>query len=179
MSVRIVLEMAFLDVGPIMFGGTEGVIHFFKTKRVLASSMQCTRLVGMQTFASSTKTVYIRCNVAMQSCTRKDVMDGAGWWCPSCKTRQALRTGSFISKSKLTLQTWLMLIHFWARQNPVLDTADCTKVSKNTTIDVYQWLREVCSTRLIRDGPVMLGGPGIIVQIDESLFNHKPKVLVL
>ena len=102
MSVRIVLEMAFLDVGPIMFGGTEGVIHFFKTKRVLASSMQCTRLVGMQTFASSTKTVYIRCNVAMQSCTRKDVMDGAGWWCPSCKTtqacpscktRQALRTG--------------------------------------------------------------------------------------
>ena len=60
MSVRIVLEMACLDVGPIMFGGTEGVIHFFKTKRVLASSMQCTRLVGMQTFASSTITVYIR-----------------------------------------------------------------------------------------------------------------------
>lgn len=29
---------------------------------------------------------------------------------------------------------------------------------------------------LINDGPVMLGGLGVIVQIDESLFKHKPKV---
>ena len=51
-------------------------------------------------------------------------------------------------------------------------------VGKNTAIDVYQWLREVCSTRLINDGPVRLGGPGVIVQIDESLFRHKQKVPV-
>ena len=48
----------------------------------------------------------------------------------------------------------------------------------NTAVDVYQWLREVYSTRLINDGPVVLGGPGVIVQSDESLFRHKPKVCV-
>ena len=42
--------------------------------------------------------------------------------------------------------------------------------------DVYQWLREVCTTRLIQDPPIVLGGPGKVVQIDESLFRHKPKV---
>ncbi|KAL5459946.1 hypothetical protein EMCRGX_G033345 [Ephydatia muelleri] len=31
------------------------------------------------------------------------------------------------------------------------------------------------TTRLINDGPVMLGGNGVVVQIDESLFKHKPK----
>ena len=25
-------------------------------------------------------------------------------------------------------------------------------------------------------GPVVLGGVGVVVQIDESLFKHKPKV---
>ena len=59
---------------------------------------------------------------------------------------------------------------FWARQNPVSDTAECAKVALNTAIDVYEWLR------LINDGPVILGGVGVIVQIDESLFKHKPKV---
>ena len=27
--------------------------------------------------------------------------------------------------------------------------------------------------------PIQLGGPVVVVQIDESLFNHKPKVSVL
>ena len=96
----------------------------------------------------------------MVECTRSDVADGCGWKCSSC----------------LTLQTWITLLHFWSRQNPVYDTAECAKVSPNTAVDVYQWLREVCSTRLINDGPVVLGGVGVVVQIDESLFKHKPKV---
>ena len=41
--------------------------------------------------------------------------------------------------------------------------------------DVYRWLREVCSTKLLQS-PIVLGGPGVIVQIDESLFRHEVKV---
>ena len=42
---------------------------------------------------------------------------------------------------------------------------------------MYQWLREVCSYRLVNVDPqIKLGGQGIVVDIDESLFRHKPKV---
>ena len=67
-------------------------------------------------------------------------------------------------------------MYFWAREYPVSDAAEEAEVEK-TAIDIYQWLRQVCSTRLITDGPVVLGGPGVVVEIDESLFQHKPKVV--
>ena len=93
-------------------------------------------------------------------------------WCPHCKGRKSIRDDSFFAKSRLTR---LVLTHFWAREYPVDDAAEEGEVQEKTVIDIYQWLREVCSTRLITSGPV-LGGPGAVVQIDESLFRHKPKV---
>ena len=110
---------------------------------------------------------------------RNDVTDGVSWWCRTCKSRKSIREGSFFSKSRLTLQKWLILMYMWAREYPVKDAAEEAEVQEKTAIDLYQWLREVCSTRLIADGPVVLGGPGSIVQIDESLFRHKPKVVTI
>lgn len=107
--------------------------------------------------------------------SRNDVSDGVSWWCRRCKGRKTIREGSFFSKSRLTLQQWLLLIYWWARQYPVTDAAKETNVDKGTACDVYRWLREVCSTRLLRTR-IVLGGPGVIVQIDESLYRHKPKV---
>ena len=62
---------------------------------------------------------------------------------PAKRTGQSERGVFFFAKSKITLQTWVMLLHFWSRQNPVSDTAECAKVALNTGVDVYQWLREV------------------------------------
>ena len=51
------------------------------------------------------------------------------------------------------------------------------EVTEASACAVYQWLREVCSTRLLST-PIKLGrGAGHIVQIDESLMRHKPKVM--
>ena len=86
------------------------------------------------------------------------------------------QAGKFFSKSRLSLQKWLLLIHFWLREYPVKDAASDIEVDKNTACDVYRWLREVCSTKLLAT-PIILGGPGVIVQVDESLFRHKPKVI--
>ena len=49
------------------------------------------------------------------------------------------------------------------------------EVLKHVAIDVYQWLRESCLTKLTNQS-IQLGCPGSIVYIDKSLFQHKPKV---
>ena len=95
--------------------------------------------------------------------------------CPTCNKEVALRKDSFFEKSKLPLKKWLLLIHHWARQHMVTVAAESLEVTESTACTVYQWLREVCSTKLCSTR-ILLGGPGKIVQIDESLFNHKPKV---
>ena len=70
----------------------------------------------------------------------------------------------------------MVLIYFWVRQYPVTDAHEEAEVGEHTAIDIYQWLREVCSQKLLGDPQIVLGGPHTIVQIDESLFRHKPKV---
>ena len=150
--------MSLLDIGPIAFGPTDDLIAWFRAKRLLARSQDCSN-----------------CNVPMRQGTRKDVTDGLVWRCPQCKTTKSIREGSFFTKSRLTLQKWLLLIHFWVKQYPVTDVAVDVEIDKNVGCAVYKWLREVCSTKLLQS-PIILGGPGVVVQVDESLFRHKPKV---
>ena len=49
-----------------------------------------------------------------------------------------------------------------------------TGLSNHTIIDAFTCLREICG-RYLQENPIQLGGPGIIVQVDESQFSHKPK----
>ena len=68
-------------------------------------------------------------------------------------------------------------MYWWVRQYPVCDAAQEAKVEKKSAIQAYQYLRDIYSWRLLnQDAPLLLGGPGTVVQIDESLFRHKPKV---
>ena len=69
----------------------------------------------------------------------------------------------------------MILMYWWARNYPVTDAASEAEVTEASACSVYQWLREVCTTRLLST-PIRLGGSGAVVQIDESLFRHKPKV---
>ena len=57
-------------------------------------------------------------------------------------------------------------MHWWAQNYPVTDAAREAEVTEATACAVYQWLREVWTTRLLHT-PIRLGGPDI-VQIDES-----------
>ena len=81
----------------------------------------------------------------------------------------------FFLKSRLPLQKWLLMLYLWAREYLVSDAAEEAEISSRVAIDIYQWLREVCTAKLLQT-QIILGGPGVVVQIAESLFRHKPKV---
>ena len=132
-------------------------ISFLQRKGLLAISITCS------------------CGTQMALGEKSDLSDGHIFRCSSCKTTKSVRHGSFFSKSKLKLSQWIIIIYWWVRQYPVSKAAEESGASRKVTIDIYQWLREVCSTRLLQQR-IQLGGPQKIVQIDESLFKHKPKV---
>ena len=149
---------SFLHLGQYLFGGDRCIIAYLRNKHLLAQSMTCSR-----------------CGIPMHEARRRDISDGFRWRCRQCKTSKSIRDGSFFSKSRLSLQKWLLLIYLWARDYPVKDVAQEAEIDRNNACDIMQWFREVCSATLIRNG-IKLGGPGKVVQIDESLFRHKPKV---
>ena len=56
-----------------------------------------------------------------------------------------IRAGSFFDKSRMTLQQWLMLLFYWTDDLPVCKAAKRAQVSEHSSIDVFEWLRGVCS----------------------------------
>ena len=69
----------------------------------------------------------------------------------------------------------LLILYLWAREYPVSDAVEEAEISSRVAVDIYQWLCEVCTAKLLQT-QIILGGPGVVIQIDESLFRHKPKV---
>jgi len=136
-------SISILDIGSIVFEETE-----LTDLHLLASNMVCSS-----------------CNSPMTQRQKLDISNGFIFRCGSCQTTKSLRTGSFFSKSKPSSNGW------WVREYPVTDAAEEAKVGRDTAIDVYQYFRELCPTKLIQ-----LGSPGKVIQIHESLFRHKPKV---
>jgi hypothetical protein len=149
------LKMSLLEIGPVIFGSTEGLIDHLRS---LADHCNCTR-----------------CGVAMRQRPRND---GFSWWCPQCKTRKSIRDRSFFTKSRMTLQKWVLLMHCWVRNYHLRDAAEESQIDAGTAVDIFQWFRDVCTTKLLQT-PIILGGQGIVVEIDESLFRHKPKVFFI
>ena len=90
-----------------------------------------------------------RCNVQMEERARKDVSDGVSWWCKQCKGRKSIRNRSFFSKSRLSLQQWILALFWWVRQYPVGDMAKEAKIEKTNACDVYLWFREVIIISII------------------------------
>lgn len=70
----------------------------------------------------------------------------------------------------------MYLVYAWSTNRGVGDAAADVGVGRKTAMNVYQWCRDMCSWRLLSDPAVQLGGPGRVVQVDESVFTHQGKV---
>jgi hypothetical protein len=120
-----------------------------------------------------------------------------------CQKLISFRTGTFFENSNLPLEKIIRIIHMWSTVTPLnrmrkeLDvscntcvlvytymqihiqrkqidsyTMHLLQISQKTAVDWYNFIRHVCAEHFQRN-PVVIGGPGIEVEIDESKFGRR------
>ena len=134
-------------------------------------------LVECKLLPDSCECIYCNKPMILGKRPTKDTTDGYGWQFIYGRylkrlTTRTIRAGTFFEKSRLPLAKLLYLMYFGAKT--VKNVAETTGISQKTVVQMYQYFREVCSTKLI-NSPAQLDGTGIVVQIDKNLFNHKSK----
>ena len=96
------------------------------------------------------------------------------WRCPrkGCQAILSIRDGSFFSNSHLKLTDLVAITYWWSRGVNVSVAVHETGHSQTTIVDWYNFHRDVCAQYFL-DHPVMIGGPGKTVEIDESKFGKR------
>lgn len=117
------------------------------------------------------------CNVWMsqiRDASRK--CDKYSWRCKRCRTKMSIRADSFWDTLKKPLNVALWILYLFANNVQLCAAEDmlCNSITDNTIRDYYNFFRDLMSQHLLAN-PVSLGGPGRLVQIDESYFGGTRK----
>ena len=94
--------------------------------------------------------------------------------CNNYKKYISIKVGSIFEKYRFHLKVGIQLLWKWSIDAKDTDIKKEIDVDKKVLIDFYDDLRKCCVS-YFKTNPCKLGGDGIICQIDESLFRHKPK----
>ncbi|XP_068674693.1 uncharacterized protein [Montipora foliosa] len=154
-------------------------LNLWKLSRLLVDYERCTEWCKEHNlFSSSMKYPKPECENALKWQRRTASGDGFLWRCSrkNCNGQASIRQKSWFSGSMLSLEKILALTYAWAHKftttQAVLGTAlDEETTSTKTGIDCYNYCREVCADRIMKQHAGPIGGPGTTVEIDESKFG--------
>lgn len=150
------------EFAPILVSETYLQIGYLRSKGLLKRSYDCPS-----------------CQVETQEIKTSRNIDGFIFQCrnKTCECFEkyfSIRVNSFFARFKISLKNCLFLIWKWANDDSQESSLREVNVSRSVILKFYSELRKLCGV-YFRHNPVFLGGEGIICQIDESLFRHKPK----
>ena len=115
------------------------------------------------------------CQRLMREVTRRDVQDGLTWRCARpCGKRIGFRIGTFLSIPIYLFRR--LSISFIIGHSKICraqkEKREYDARSDHTTVDWRNFMRDICAERLFAN-PMILGGPGLTVQIDESVSARR------
>ena len=98
------------------------------------------------------------------------------WRCNkrSCRAQKRLKSDTWLDGCHLSYRTACMFIYHWAHEHTTIQFAkhELGIGSDATVVDWNNYLREVCALKLVTE-PMSIGGDGLHVEIDESLFVRR------
>ena len=158
-------QMSLTEIGASFKGENkrEATIAWCRQYGLLATSMNCPN-----------------CGADCNQQTRNAAIDKKIWRCGNngCRKLVSLRKGSFFEASKLELWKIIGLSYEWAssvgsaRGMSQANLMRELSVASHTVVDWRQFMRDVAVTYFMNH-PEQLGGPGVVVEIDESLFCRR------
>lgn len=90
-----------------------------------------------------------------------------------CNFRQSIFLGTWFYKSKLSINQVVGVAKMYlAEQFDANLTMELMKINKNTLTDYSNFIREIC-TDYVKENCMKIGGPNVIVQIDEAKFGRR------
>ena len=136
----------------------ENARDFLFQKNLLKSSMSCPW-----------------CNAAMSlvPCSSSKSPDGLIWRCSPCKKYKNIRADSALSGQKIALKTFIQLLFCLSIKGLTgIAVSQMTGLSENTVSDWKIYLHTRLADWLLAN-PNPLGGPGVIVEVDEAKFGKR------
>ena len=118
------------------------------------------------------------CESDMELVKCNDRSDGVKWECrrridgKRHKAEWSVRRGSWFAESRMTVEEILKFTYWWCQDLDQAQIRHEMGVATNTGVDWDSFCREVCEVTLFENS-VRIGGPGKIVQIDESKFGKR------
>ena len=125
---------------------------FLVEKGVLQMQIQCPKCHFLNIWNMHNKSI---------QCTRKN-----------CRQSYSVLEGTFFQNCKLKINTVLFLAYNWLLRVPVTSATNLCGVSDQKACEYYAYFGNLVAD-LIADHHDKIGGPGIIVEIDESKFGSR------
>ena len=136
----------------------EEAIRFLQQRNVVHTQRRCDNNHAM-VLRLSDKEDRWRCNVR------------------DCRQQKQLKSGTWLHGTHLTYRQAVMFIYCWSREYTTHDfrRKELEMESETTIVDWNNYMREVCAQVLLADPP-RIGGVGLTVEIDESLYVRRKNV---
>ena len=104
---------------------------------------------------------------------------GDRWRCSlrGCRAEIGLRKDTWLQNSNLLFRKVVLFIYCWSKEQTSIEFCKTElEISKNTSVDWNNFMREVCAADLLAN-PVVIGGPNTTVEVDERPCFLEEKII--
>lgn len=125
------------------------------------------------------KRICSKCVQPLKLCLAKRSKDLLAWRCSNskCLNRNiyiSVRKDSFFENTHASLKEYMKAIYFWSKGTISANILKHVKIRRSALLKLTNKLAEYVK-KFFEKNIIRLGGPGVVVQIDETMLNHKIK----